>query len=113
MSGMSPTERALKQLRKEGYTCAIVEKFVRFPFPGHRVDLFGIIDLLAMKEGLTGLLGVQVTSASNMSARMKKALANKYLPLWKATGNRFEVWSFGKYGKRGEVKRWDVRIKQF
>jgi hypothetical protein len=55
----SPTKRTLAKLRKEGYLCAIVEKFNRFA--GIRQDLFGFIDILAIREG--EIIGVQTTSS--------------------------------------------------
>ena len=64
----SPTQLSLKKLRQEGYTVAIVEHWNAFA--RIRQDLFGFIDLLALKD--KEVLAVQTTSASNMSARAKK-----------------------------------------
>lgn len=65
---MSPTQRSLKHLREAGYVCAIVEHWDHFA--RKRRDLFGMFDLLCVREGET--LAVQTTSGSNVSARVKK-----------------------------------------
>jgi hypothetical protein len=48
----SPTQRSLEVLRKEGYLAQSVEKWVAYPPPGHRVDLFGFADILAVRGPL-------------------------------------------------------------
>ena len=65
---MTPTQRSKKLLESRGYRVAIVEHWNSFA--RIRQDLFGFIDLLALRDGET--LGVQTTSASNMSVRIKK-----------------------------------------
>lgn len=99
----SPTKRTLDMLRREGYECAIVEKWN--PHAKVRQDLFGIIDVLGMQAYSKGLVGVQVTTASNMSSRMRKALASPHLKTWLATGNVFWVHGWEKKGSRYQVKR--------
>jgi hypothetical protein len=71
---MSPTQRSLKYLRDEGYLVAIVEHWQ--PFARIRQDLFGFIDLLAIRRDET--LAVQVT-ASGVSSRVKKIEASPHL----------------------------------
>jgi hypothetical protein len=68
----SPTERSLKLLRKEGWEPAVVERW-----NAHariRQDLWGFVDLIAMKAGEPPLL-VQSTSAANLAARRTKIAA--------------------------------------
>ena len=100
----SPTQRSLAYLRDLGYTCAVVEKFVRFPPPGHRVDLFGFIDLLALGPGRT--VAAQVTSGSNLSSRVKKIREHENYPLVRRSGWVIEVHGWRKL-KDG---RWYLRI---
>ncbi|MFZ9649512.1 MAG: hypothetical protein ACO29C_05430, partial [Fluviibacter sp.] len=71
---MTPTQRSLAYLRDEGYLVAIVEHWN--PFARIRQDLFGFIDLLAIRRDET--LAVQVT-ASGVSARVKKIEASPLL----------------------------------
>ncbi|HQV57391.1 MAG TPA: hypothetical protein PKV27_05220, partial [Ilumatobacteraceae bacterium] len=59
----SPTTLSLKALRDAGYTVAIVEHFN--PHMRIRQDLFGFIDIIAIRPGET--LAVQTTSRSNMA----------------------------------------------
>lgn len=65
---MTPTQRSLKQLRAEGWTAAVVEGWN--PHAKVRQDLFGFIDILAIRDGET--LAVQTTSGSHVSERVKK-----------------------------------------
>jgi Trm5-related predicted tRNA methylase len=64
----SPTQLTLKLLRDEGWTVEVVERWI--PGANIRKDLFGFIDLMALRSGMT--LAVQATSYSNISARVKK-----------------------------------------
>lgn len=96
----SPTQRSLKKLRDDGYRAAITEHWN--PFAKIRQDLFGIIDIVAVKEGNT--LGVQTTSYSNMGARIKKILAAEAYPDIKAAG-----WKILCHGwKKNKSGRWEL-----
>ena len=68
---VSPTQRTLKRLRDSGDypLIAIVEHWNAFA--KIRQDLFGIIDLLAI-DNKGNTVGLQITSYSNISARIKK-----------------------------------------
>jgi len=65
---MTPAQRSIKKLKGEGYRVAVVEKWNTHA--RIRQDLFGIFDLLAIRE--TETVGVQVTSSSNVAARVRK-----------------------------------------
>lgn len=65
---MTPTARTLIELRKRGYTAGVVEKWI--PQTNRRVDFAGCIDVIGM--GALGTIAVQATSASNVSARVRK-----------------------------------------
>jgi len=69
----SPTQRTLEKMKKEGYLCAIVEKFNSFIKV--RQDLFGFIDILAIRE--KEICGIQATSKSNLSGRINKICTHK------------------------------------
>lgn len=101
---MSPTQRTLALLRERGYECEIVERFN--PFSKNRHDLFHLFDIVALKGGEKGILGVQTTSAANASTRVKKMQGNPILALWLETGNTAVVISWGKRGARGKRKLW-------
>lgn len=65
---MTLTLRSRKLLESQGYTVATVEHYNAYTKRKH--DLYGCIDLLAIGNGET--LAIQVTSKSNMSARIHK-----------------------------------------
>jgi hypothetical protein len=98
---MSPTERSLKLLRKEGWRVAVVEKWN--PHAKVRQDLFGFADLLAIRPHNDPVL-VQVTSYSNMSSRRAKVLASEAAQDWKGAG-RVELHGWKKVGKSWMLKR--------
>lgn len=97
---MTPSQRSIKHLRDDGYQVANVESYNAFT--KRKNDLFGCIDLLCIGNGET--LAVQVTSKSNMSARVKKIEESEALPemlrsgwrvivhgWWKNKSNRYEL----------------------
>ena len=98
---MSPTQRSLAKLRAEGWLPEVVEKWI--PGANIRKDLFGFIDLLAIREGET--LAVQATSYSNVSARVAKIAESDNIAAVRAAGWRVEVWGWHKKGAR-----WECRI---
>jgi hypothetical protein len=104
----SPTQRSLAKLRGDGWTCAVVEHWNQFAHI--RLDLFGCIDIVAVRVGNIGVLGVQATSGSNVSARVTKIKAEARAGIWLAAGNKLQVWGWAKVGARGERKLWSCRV---
>jgi hypothetical protein len=104
--GKSATQRSLQLLRKEGWQCQVVERWQAFA--RKRIDLFGCIDILAVKPGL--ILGVQATTSS-VSAHATKALNCGGLRGWLEAGPNvyFEIWGWTKKGKRGQRKTYQLR----
>lgn len=92
---MSPTQRSLAKLRAEGWRVAIVEHWNAFT--KQRNDMWGILDLVAIRTGET--LGVQTTSASNVSARVKKIEDSEALPWLREAGWGVQVWGWRKNSK--------------
>lgn len=97
MSKVTPTQRTLKWLREQEYSCQVVEKWN--PYVNHRIDLFGCIDIVAIKYGEAGVMGVQTTSSSNMASHYKKSIAIPELKTWLETGNRFLIQTWRKNSK--------------
>lgn len=110
---VSPTTRTLHELRKLGFTAERVEQ--RVPIPNAKFaptrDFINVIDLIAFRPGV-GIIGIQATSDSNHAARMEKARKEPMLQIWLESGGRFEVWSWGLRGARGEPKRWTLRREE-
>lgn len=99
---MSPTQRSLAYLREQGYRCWITEHWN--PWAKKRVDLWNWCDILAIGHGET--IGVQTTTKSNLSARIKKYEENEYVPEliksnWRLHGHG---WFKNKEGK------WEVKV---
>lgn len=65
---MTPTQLTLRYLRENGWLAEVVERWV--PGANIRKDLFGFVDIVALRDGET--LAVQATSYSNISARVNK-----------------------------------------
>ena len=105
---MSPTQRTLAELRKQGYTAYVVEKWNMHA--KIRQDLFGFIDILAMKPS-EPLLAVQATSTGNISSRIDKIHDTILSQDWISTGARLEVWGWAKRGARGKRKVWMLTMK--
>lgn len=105
---MTPTQRSLKLLRDEGVIVEKVEQ--RLPIPGKFVtrDLFNVFDLVAIFKDK--ICGVQVTSGSNVSARLAKIQGEPAAATWIRAGGSIHVHGWRKVGKRGERKAWACRL---
>lgn len=100
----SPTQLTLKHLRKNGYQ--LVQVTERWnPFARVRQDLFGIIDVLAVSE--TEVVGVQATSATNVSARIRKIEDSDATPVLRKAGVRLLVHGWRKVGHRWTLREVD------
>ena len=100
----SPTQLSLKKLKADGYVCQITERWNAFA--KIRVDLFGFVDVLAIKENET--LAVQTTSYSNISARVKKISDHDNVGAVRKAGWKIHVHGWHKVGSRWECKVVDV-----
>jgi hypothetical protein len=97
----SPTQLSLDFMRKQGYHCAITEHWNHFAHI--RQDLFGFIDILALADG--GVIGIQTTSYSNLSARVKKITDHDNVGVVRKSGIQILV-----HGWRKVEGRWQVKI---
>jgi hypothetical protein len=97
----SPTQLTLKLLRDQGWTVEVVERWI--PGANIRKDLFGFIDLIALKDGQT--LAVQATSHSNISARVHKIENAELL-----SEVRKASWLIWVIGWRKQNNRWTSKI---
>ena len=105
---MSPTERTLRWLRKQGFVADVVER--RLPHAFITKDLFGCIDIVALKEGWKGAYGLQVTSASHLQERIRKILAEPRAKLWVEAGNHLWIVGWAKQGAVGKRKLWTPHV---
>ena len=104
---MTPTARSLAHLRKLGATAEVVERWI--PQARKRKDLFGFIDIVAL-DGMPGTLGVQTTSAGNVSHRLEKieTACRFAMERWLEAGNRIVIHGWAKRGPRGKRKVWTL-----
>ena len=85
---VSPTARSLAWLKREGWTCANVER--RIPGQFVTMDCFGFLDYIALKPGERGVLGLQFTSGDNHASRYEKIVLERRAALWLACDNRIQ-----------------------
>ena len=105
---MSPTQRTLAALRKEGYIAAVAERW------NHHVkirqDLFGFIDVVALGDNI---LAVQCTS-TGVSTRITKIKSEcrDAASAWLKAGGTIQVWGWRKVKVKpgGKAMRWKQRI---
>jgi hypothetical protein len=97
----SPTERSLKYLREQGYLAEVVERFNSFT--KQRKDLWGWCDIIAIRKD--EVLAVQVTSSSNVSARIHKIQDSDTVAKVREANIRIEVHGWGKNSKGRYVMR--------
>jgi len=114
MARAKPTAFTLDYCRKHDILCGVVERRVGPPGAiGVTQDLFGCIDLVAVRRDEVGVLGIQATSGSNMASRYTKAttVCAVALRLWLERWNQFEVWGWKKIGNRWRLRRYVVTIE--
>jgi hypothetical protein len=73
MGKASPTGRTLTLLRAEGYTADVCER--RLPRCLITRDLFGLFDVVAIRQGDAGVLGIQTTSGRRRCRSCGRSLA--------------------------------------
>ena len=100
----SPTQLSLKLMKSRGYTCEITERWNSWA--KIRQDLYGFIDVLCLGDG--EVVGVQTTSYSNMSARVKKIREHENFAMVCRAGIRILVQGWHKKGARWEVREVEV-----
>ena len=110
---MSNTQRTLKALREQGYTCGIVERFIRHGGgPGNRIDFLNIIDIIAVKQNV--ILGVQ-SCGQAYAPHDRKLLASENSVKWLRAGGKLELWGWRKVKKKrgGKAMVWKPRVKEY
>lgn len=83
----SPTQRSLAEMRNRGYVCQVVERWNAFAKV--RVDLFGFIDVLCVRDG--EVVGVQATSGDHVAERIDKIANAEHVGVVRKAGIRILV----------------------
>lgn len=91
----SPSALTAELLKGQGYIVWTVERFI--PGANIRVDLFGVLDQLAIKDG--EVIGLQPTSWTNVSARVKKIAESEHIAEVRKLG-----WTLLVYGWKRDAK---------
>src|ERR1041384_1089593 len=103
---MSPTQRSLAKLRRDGWLVAIVEHWNAHI--GRRLDLFGFADLLAIRGNIALL--IQTTRGTNVAHRVAKITALPAARYWlESPSRRIVVHGWAQRGERGQKKVWECR----
>lgn len=108
---VSPTARTLNHLRELDYTCQVVERWNQFAHK--KQDLFGFIDIVAIKKYETGVLGIQCTTTSHQANRRQKILDSDISKIWLLSDNTLEVWGWKKVKNRWQVVRTKITLEDF
>lgn len=117
---MTPTQRTMRELRRVGTKCAVVEKWNAFAPrpggpPGIRQDLFGIIDVITL-DPVRGVVGIQCCAGSGYATHYRKIIEEHTQDFydWITTpGTAFELWAWRKVKvvKGGKAEIWSPRIR--
>lgn len=106
VNAKTPTARTLQTLRAAGWP--LVERVERWiPGAGVRRDLFGIGDILAVRDD--EVLLVQATTGEHAQDRFRKMAQAPAVPVLCKRGWRLEVWAWRKTGPRGGRKTWSFK----
>lgn len=90
MATRTPSARTKEALELAGWTVGKTEHWC--PFSRRRKDLFNGLDFVAIRPG--EILGVQATSKSNVSARVRKLKEEPRIRAWVDAGAKCEVWGW-------------------
>lgn len=109
-SSTSPTKRTLDKVRKHGWDVQVVERYCQFS--KRRIDLFGVVDLVAMDGN--SIIGIQSTSGSNFANRITKILAEPRAKRWIESGARLFVHGWvQRASKRWECREEEITVDMF
>lgn len=104
MAKTPTTQLSLKFLRDRGETPFVAESYNAHIRRSR--DLYGFIDIVSLRPETPGVLGVQTTSANNLSTRIKKAEALPYYWKWLACENDVEFHGW----KKSPKGTWEPRL---
>lgn len=112
---MSPTQRTLRLLREQGYRTALVERWVPrpdLPGGGHKLDLFGCFDLLAIRPG--EIIAVQSTGTDHAGHRRKLIERREAVLAWLEAGGRAQLisWRLLLVKRGGKARRYQPRVEE-
>lgn len=113
-----PLQRSKALLESDGWKVWKVEQWNQWSM--QKTDLFNLMDLVAIKATVQGVLGIQCCG-EDVAVHVTKYMEgytdrkgvfhgpNEFLPIWKAAGNKILIHSWVKRGERGKRKLWTLR----
>jgi hypothetical protein len=96
----SQAPRSAEILRERGFFVEKVEQVVSGTFI--KRDCFGAFDYIAVKEGITGVLGVQVCASDRQADHVAKLKEIEAVWAWLRAGNHIVVHSWRKRKEKNE-----------
>lgn len=125
----SPLERSKAELESQGYAVWKVERPASMFYP--TLDLFNLMDLVAIRSDRPGVLGVQVCG-EDIAPHIHKIIdgyskqkikngeivtelvpANPYLKVWLEAGNPFFIWGWRLRKNEGKKASFQLREIEF
>ena len=117
----TPTQRTIAMLKEQGIThVGIVERYIKSGGFGHRSDLFGIIDLIALlpfgqsARWKHGIIGIQVFGKTGWPSHVKTVMVEQAINTraWLIAGGALELhgWRQLKKKRGGKAMKWVPRI---
>lgn len=103
----TPQSRAIKALEADGWAVEVVEHIHRYPGRTWRTDAWGGFDLWAIDPDGNQAL-IQVTSRTNVSARVRKIAGLPMLPRLRKAGIALLVWGFGETANGEAWRKVDI-----
>jgi hypothetical protein len=104
MADAPTTKLSTRHLRREGWTVDVCQRYI------HQIqkskDLFGFLDIVAVRSNIGGVLGIQTTVESKINARLDKILSIPAARVWLAAGNDIQI-----HGWRKRAGKWAVKVK--
>lgn len=121
--GTLSLQRSREELKRQGYDTWIVEKPFN-PYTKRREDLFNLFDVIAIRDDISGVTGVQACG-EDVSGHICKVLEgyigtkgneippNPHLRIWLKSGNRAFIWSWRLRKHEGTKPTWQLREVEF
>ena len=100
--------RTMAYLRKHGYDCGIVERWIQFR--KIRIDFLNLFDIIACHPKKKEIIGVQTTSGTHHASHLTAMKLSTRLPGWLKSGGKAMLITWSKKGARGKRKLWTPRI---
>lgn len=100
-----------KFLEDQGYEVGLVERFNWIT--KRRNDLFGCIDMIAIRSGFS-VLGIQNCAFARLQDHVRKCTVEPRIKTWILTGSRFLIlaWDKRKLVRGGKALKWHCTEKE-